>query len=200
MHRLAVGFLATLLLGCLASPLAADSLTLTLDPTATTIELGFGATLHSVAGTLEVREGKIDFDPATGQANGRIVIDATSAWTGIGRRDRKMHNKILESQKYPDMVFTVERISGSLNPEGRSEIELHGILDMHGVQRPVDLLATANAKDDRVNAVGRMTIPYLEWGMADPSFFILRVEKEVRIVVKASGHLSTATPATASVH
>ena len=44
---------------------------------------------------------------------------------------------------------------------------------------------------DRVTAVGRVTIPYLEWGMADPSAFVLRVEKEVHVEVKAAGTLSS---------
>ncbi|HEX3528349.1 MAG TPA: YceI family protein [Thermoanaerobaculia bacterium] len=174
-----------------ALPLAAETLTFTLDPAATTIELGFGATLHSVAGTLRVQEGAIHFDPATGQATGRIVIDATSAETGVKRRDKKMHEKILESPKFPLMVFTVERISGTLNRAGRSEIELHGTLDMHGVQRPMDLVVTAKADGAKVAAVGHVTIPYLKWGMADPSFFILRVDKEVHVQIKANGSLTS---------
>ena len=48
------------------------------------------------------------------------------------------------------MVFTVERISGTLNQAGRSDIELHGTLDMHGVQRPMDLVAIARAAGDNV--------------------------------------------------
>jgi polyisoprenoid-binding protein YceI len=180
---------------CLALPLAAEKLTFELDPAATTIEIGFGATLHSVEGTLRVKEGKIDLDPETGRASGRIVIDATSAETGNRRRDRKMHEKILESPKYAEMVFTVERVSGTLNRAGRSEIEIHGILDMHGIQRPMDLVATAKADGERVTAVGRVIIPYREWGIPDPSFFILRVEKEVHVEVKASGRLTAGPPA-----
>jgi len=183
------------LCGLFTLPLAAETMTFTLDPAATTIELGFGATFHSVAGTLHVKEGTIHLDSATGQASGRIVIDATSAETGVVRRDKKMHEKILESVKFPEMVFTVERVSGMLNRTGRSEIELHGTLDMHGVKRPMDLVVTAKADGDKVTAVGRVTIPYLKWGMADPSFFILRVEKEVHVQVKAAGRLSAATPA-----
>jgi polyisoprenoid-binding protein YceI len=188
-------FLAALLFGAVALPLAAEPLTFTLDPASSTLEIGFGATLHSVAGSLRVKEGRITFDPATGQAGGRIVIDATSATTGVGRRDKKMHEKILESPKFPEMVFTVERISGSLNRVGRSDIELHGTLDMHGVQRPMDLVVIARAAGDKISAVGRVSIPYRDWGIADPSFFILRVEKQVRVVVKATGRLSAATPA-----
>jgi polyisoprenoid-binding protein YceI len=179
----------------LSRPLAAEPLTFTLDPASSTLEIGFGATLHSVAGSLRVKEGKVTFDPATGQASGRIVIDATSATTGVGRRDKKMHEKILESPKFPEMVFTVERVSGTLNRAGRSDIELHGTLDMHGVQRPMDLVVIARAAGDKISAVGRVTLPYRDWGMADPSFFILRVEKQVHVVVKASGRLSASTPA-----
>jgi polyisoprenoid-binding protein YceI len=195
MHRKNPFFavLSVLSLLSIARPLAAATLTFTLDPEATTIEFGFGATLHSVEGSLRAKEGKIEFDPETGQASGRIVLDATSAKTGNSRRDAKMHEKILESSKYPEMIYTVERISGTLNRSGRSDIELHGTLDMHGVRRPMDLVGTVKAdgdQGDRIAAVGRVTIPYLEWGMLDPSVFILRVEKEVHVEVRATGHLS----------
>ena len=179
-------------------PLAAEMLTFELDPTATRVEIGFGATLHHVDGSLRVKEGQIRFDPETGQASGRIVIDATSATTGVVRRDRKMHEKILESAKYPDIVFTVERMSGAIHRTGRSDMEIHGTLDMHGVQKPVDVLATAVVDGDRVKATGHLTVPYREWGMADPSFFILRVEKEVHVQLKVTGRLTGAPPPAAT--
>jgi len=189
--RKTIWLLTVLCFGLFALPLAAEPFTFTLDPAATTIELGFGATLHTVAGSLHVKEGTVHFDPATGQASGRIVLDAGSAETGVARRDKKMHQKILESPKFPEMVFTIERVSGSMNLAGRSDIELHGTLDMHGVRRPMDLVASIKTAGDKVAAVGRVIIPYLEWGMADPSFFILRVEKEVHVEVKASGRLTS---------
>jgi len=176
-------------------PLAAETLTFTLDPAATTIELHFGATMHSVDGTLRAKEGTIELDPSSGHATGRIVLDATSAQTGNARRDQKMHNKILESPKYPEMVFTIERVSGTVNPAGRSELELHGSLDMHGARHPIDLVATARAEGERITATGRVTIPYLDWGMEDPSFLVLRVEKQVHVEIKAVGHLTSVKPA-----
>jgi polyisoprenoid-binding protein YceI len=190
-----VAVLAVLTVLFVLSPLSADTLTFTLDPAATTIELHFGATLHSVDGTLRAKQGTVELDPATGQASGRIVLDATSAQTGNGRRDQKMHAKILESAKYPEMVFTVERVSGVINLAGRSELELHGSLDMHGVKRPIDVVATAKTEGNRVTATGRVTIPYLEWGIADPSFFVLRVEKEVHVEIKAAGRLASSSAA-----
>ena len=174
----------------LASPLAAQTKTLHLDPAKTSIEFTFGATLHTVRGSLRAREGAIRFDPATGAAEGSVVLDATSATTGNARRDGKMHEKILESRRFPDMVFTVERISGAMKEAGRNDIQLHGILEMHGTRRPIELPATALVDGDRVTATGSIDIPYLEWGLADPSFFILRVAKKVHVEVKASGRLS----------
>ena len=185
-----VCFVLALSLVLPALPASAQMKTFQLDPEKTTVEFTFGATLHTVRGSLQAKEGTIRFDPATGAAEGRVILDAASATTGNSRRDRKMHEKILESRRFPEMVFTVERISGTMNPAGRSEVQLHGTLEMHGTRRPIALPAIALADGDRVTATGFLDIPYLEWGLADPSFFILRVAKQVHVEVKASGRLS----------
>ena len=175
-----------------APPLAAETWVFELDPEATTLRFHFGATLHSVHGSLRATEGRIELDPESGRASGRIVLDATSAETGNARRDEKMHEKILESARYPEMVYTVRRVTGSLHPAGRSELQLHGDLEMHGVTRPLDVLATADAAAGRVTAEGRLTLPYLDWEMVDPSFFVLRVEKQVHVELRAVGTLDVA--------
>lgn len=174
-----------------ASVLAAEPATFELDIAATTIEFTFGATLHTVDGTLRAKEGKVYIHPETGAVSGRIVIDATSAKTGNDRRDRKMHEKVLESQRYPEMVFEIERLSGKLNPLGQSEIELHGTLEMHGTRRPIALPATVMTTDGKtVTGTATLILSYQDWGIADPSVFLLRVEKEVHVTLKAVGRIS----------
>jgi len=190
-RRIALSFVSAL---AFASVLSAEQVTFELDPAATVIEFTFGATLHTVDGTIRAKEGTIHVDSETGTASGRIVIDATSAKTGNARRDRKMHAKILESQRYPEMIFEIERLSGKLNPIGQSEIELHGTLEMHGTRLPIALPATVMTTDGKtVTGTGTLILSYLKWGLADPSFFILRVEKEVRVTVKAAGKISEVT-------
>jgi polyisoprenoid-binding protein YceI len=137
-----------------------------------------------------VPAGKIQLDVPTGKASGEIVLDLTTASTGNSRRDRKMQEKILETTRYPQAVLHLERVDGELHREGRSELQLHGTLDFHGASHPVALPAIANAKGDRVTATGMLIIPYVQWGLKDPSFFILRVEKEVRIQVRAVERVS----------
>jgi len=175
----------------LALPLSAETLTFQLDPAKTTVQFTFGATLHTVRGTLRAKEGTIRFDPDTGSAEGWVVLDATSAQTGNSRRDGKMHEKILESRRFPDITFDVDRISGTLHKGGRSDIQLRGTLDWHGTRRPLDLPATVTVNGDQITARGVVTIRYMEWGLPDPSFFLLRVAKEVRVEVKTSGRLQS---------
>jgi polyisoprenoid-binding protein YceI len=193
-RRIIWSLAAALCLSLSPLPLAAEPLTFELDPAASRAELSFNATLHTVDGTLRTKSGQVRLDTETGTAQGRLVLDATSADTGNSRRDGKMHEKILESGRFPEIVFEVDRISGALNRAGRSDILLHGMLEMHGVRKPAVLPATVLIEGDRVDATARLTVPYMEWGLADPSFFVLRVAKEVRVVIHAIGRLVAESP------
>jgi hypothetical protein len=44
--------------------------------------------------------------------------------------------------------------------------------------------------DGQCVAKGSFTIPYVEWGMKDPSFFTLKEAKEVKISLTFNGTLS----------
>ena len=48
----------------------------------------------------------------------------------------------------------------------------------------------ATSDGTQVRGTGTMIVPYLDWGLKDPSFFLLRVEKEVRVTIHAVGRLS----------
>jgi len=183
-------------LSCLAPALAlacataaADTAVLQLDPQATRVSFHFGATFKGVRGSLAMREGQITLRPESGVAGGRIVLDLGSAETGVVRRDRKMREKILETQTYPLATFYPERIDGRLPREGSSDIQIHGRLDFHGASHEIGIVSTATAHGDRVTANGFFTIPYISWGLRDPSFFILRVAKEVQVEIQAVGRL-----------
>jgi len=189
MRRSRTLFLVGLLLAASAS---AEPLVLELDPNQTRVEFGFGATLHSVSGSLRLEHGRLEIDPVTGAASGEIVLDAKSAKTGVARRDEKMHQEILESATFPKVTYTLERIDGAVHRTGRSEIQLHGTLELHGVRLPAAIVAVATVDGDKVTATGTFTVPYREWGMKDPSVFVLRVEKEVHIQIKAVGVLKPA--------
>jgi polyisoprenoid-binding protein YceI len=179
-----------------AAPLAAAPRLLELDGARTSIEVRFGATLQNVRGRLGPVAGTVEFDDQTGNpAGGAIVVDLLEADTGVARRNRKMHEKILETQRYPRAVFSLERIDlpSPLRP-GRNTLQLHGVLDLHGSRHALSLPVVAIVEGEEVTATGFTTIPYVEWGLRDPSYLLLRVAKEVRVDVKATGRLKTPPP------
>lgn len=191
-HRLlcaALGFAAVMF----AAAARGDSLVLDRSGSAVTFTLD--ATGHTVRGTLALKDGTVEFDPAGGPASGRIVIDATAAATGSSGRDKTMHKEVLESEKYPEFVFLPERLDGAVARDGQSQAVLVGRLEIHGVVKPVSLPASITVVGDRVEATASLTIPFVAWGMHDPSVLFLRVAKEVVVDLAIKGRwVSEETP------
>lgn len=180
---------AALAAAILALPAAAEELTVRLDPEKTRVSFTLGATLHSVKGAARLASGEVRFDPESGEASGRVVVDAKSADTGNDGRDADMHGKVLESGRFPEVVLAVERVEGRFEREGTSRLTLHGQLSIHGKSHPVSLAAEVTAKGREVEARLAFAVPYVAWGLKDPSKFMLSVAKEVRVAVDAVGTL-----------
>lgn len=183
--------LATLTaLAALPGAARAEELVLSFDPETTHVTFDLQATGHDVEGVLYLQGGEVRFDPATGAASGEISIDATRADTGNKKRDKTMHNKVLESEEFPLMVFRPERVEGSFEPHGASELQLHGALTLHGQEHPVVLPVTVEADAGRVKARSEFPVPYVEWGLENPSFLFFKVADEVEVVVETEGTLA----------
>ena len=191
--------LAALLVGSLAaSDTAGQDLAVQLDPEQTKIAFTLGDVLHTVHGTFRLKSGTIQFNPTTGAANGLVVVDVTSGDTGNNSRDRKMHKEILESTKYPDATFTPNKVSGQFNPQGASTMEVSGIFRLHGGDHPVTLTFPVQVNGNTMTMTTHMVIPYVKWGLKNPSTFILRVSDKLDLDIKATGHMTaTGTQATA---
>jgi polyisoprenoid-binding protein YceI len=184
---------AIILLAALAAiPIQAQQHVLVLDPQASKVTFTLKATGHMVEGGLALKSGRIAFDPATGAASGEIAIDLKSAQTGNKTRDQKMHDEVLETKKHPLAVFRAEKFRGTLPASGTGQGTLDGTLSLHGTDHKMSLPAKLEVKDGRVKAVTQFEIPYVEWGLNDPSVVMLRVAKVVTVTVRAEGTLEAA--------
>lgn len=186
--------LATFLLLGVETPLAAQETSgqtvLQLDPDASKITFTLGATLHTVEGSFNVSRGVVRFDPESGEASGEIVADVTSGDTGKQGRDEDMHEKVLESNRYPQAVLTPTRVEGSLPQSGSGKVTLRGTLKLHGSTHEVSIPTQVTVQGDRVEAIGSFRIPYVDWGMKDPSKLFLSVDEHVDVTVEAVGTLA----------
>ncbi len=155
----------------------------TLDPAQTKVEFVLGDVLHTVHGTFQLTSGTLTFDAASGKASGELIVDARSGDSGSKARDKRMHANILESDKYPQITFRPDRVDGKLASEGKSQVKMHGIFSIHGADHEVTVPAAVDAADGHYNVVATFAVPYVKWGMKNPSNLILRVNDTVEITV-----------------
>jgi len=165
-----------------ATSLFGQETALELDPAQTHVDFTVGSTLHTVHGSFQLMRGNIHYDLASGTASGEIVIDAKSGQSGNDSRDKKMHKDILESQRYPEIVFIPDRVEGSL-----AEARVHGTIKIHGQDHELTLPVRAGALQEQINITTHFAIPYIQWGMKNPSTLFLRVNDKVEIEIRAVG-------------
>ena len=168
-------------------PAAAQDFAMQFDPQRTTINFTLGDVLHTVRGTFHLKQGSLRLDAPLGKLTGDIVVDATSGESGNGMRDRKMHREVLESERYPQVVFRPDRFEGVVSPQGKSSVRVHGLFTIHGSDHELMVPAEVEVSADHWTATMHFAVPYAKWGMKNPSTLFLRVNESVDIDVTAVG-------------
>ena len=108
-------------------------------------------------------------------------MDAVSGDSGSNARDSRMKKNILETDKYPDIEFRPDLVRGSMNEEGASHLDVHGTFRIHGGDHEMTLPVDVQRQNGQITIRTHFDVPYVDWGMKNPSTFVLRVDKTVRI-------------------
>ena len=173
--------------------------TLELDPSKTLIEFRLPGALHTTHGTFKLEHGTIKADLGTGEASGSIIVDARSGDSGIAARDSRMKDSVLEVQKYPEITFTPQQVTGRLGTDGQFQAKLQGVLTLHGSGHQIVMEVKGRLAGDSLIAASHFSVPYVEWGMEDPSVLLLTVAKQADIDIATAGHVVwTGEPARSS--
>jgi polyisoprenoid-binding protein YceI len=173
-----------------ASPLHAQQLAIKLTPERTRVQFTLGATMHTVHGTFQLKSGAMIFDTSSGKADGRFVVDPASGETGDSSRDARMHADVLESSRYPEIVFTASQVEGQIPLQGDFHVTVHGVLRLHGADHELHLSVRGSRTSSGITASADFVVPYVKWGMRNPSNFLLHVSQEVQIHVEATAPLT----------
>ena len=177
----------TLVFSVAAGPASAITWQVDLDPERTEVSFRLKATMHTVHGTAILASGSLVIEPETGSVRGVIVIDASSAETGKGSRDKKMHGKVLVSGDHPRIVLRPHRIEGNLTAGPNITVAVVGDLELLGASHPITIPLNIRIDGSSFTATAEFTVPYAAWGLKDPSTFVLRVAKEVTVRVTTEG-------------
>ena len=128
--------------------------------------------------------------------SGDIVVDAASGDSGSPTRDKRMTRDILQAQRFPEICFSPSRKTGSVAPSGASDLSVTGSFLIHGEAHAMTVPMQVEMSGHDVLAKGTFVVPYVEWGMKNPSNFLIKVKDTVEISLTAVGH-TTSTGANA---
>jgi polyisoprenoid-binding protein YceI len=159
--------------------------TVKLDPAGAKVEFTLSDVLHTVHGSFKVKSSTLHFDPASHKISGQIVVDATSGDSGNSSRDRRMHKEILESEQFPEITFIPTQVQGDISTSAPAHIEVAGHFSIHGQDHQVTLPVDVQPEGKQLKLSSVMVIPYVQWGMKNPSNFILHVSDKVKIDIHA---------------
>jgi polyisoprenoid-binding protein YceI len=188
-HRIA-GFLAVVLaVGSAGAQSTPSKLTLHFDPAGTRIYWTLKDVLHVVHGTFQLKGGMMTLDESTGEADGEIIVETATGESGNGSRDRRMKEDVLESKKYPEAIFHPLKVTGAVRAGQTQTITVEGTFTIHGADHPLFLQVKTTRNGNALTAKTSFVVPYVDWGMKDPSTMMLRVAKDVKIDIDAQASL-----------
>jgi len=125
--------------------------------------------------TIAIRDfsGEATWDPnAPAQSSLRLQIraDSLEVVDDIKSKDRRemertMNQEVLESAKYPAIVFEGTAISANQIGEGRYQVKVNGNLSLHGVTRSLTVPGQLSILGDMFRASGEFPLSQASYGI-----------------------------------
>jgi polyisoprenoid-binding protein YceI len=138
---------------------------------ATGLLSGFG---HNPIIAIRNFTGEVEFTPGSfANASVRLAIktDALTVIDDVKEKDRQeiesmMHNTVLETARYPEIVFQSTNITVTRIIEGRYKSRVIGDLTMHGVTRTgLWIQAQVRVEGDSIRAQGDFTLKQTDYNI-----------------------------------
>ena len=186
MKSLAVFALAVIL----APPALAQHQTFAVNPDASEIKMTLNTTHEVVNGTFHIQSGSIEFDRSNPKMSGSVAVLAGSGKTGNDSRDKKMNKDILKVDQYTTVSFAPKIYTGTIAPRGASTIQVSGVFTLLGTAHDLTIPMQIHIDGSKAIAKGQFVVPYVQWGLKNPSFLIWKAENNVGIDLDLAGQIS----------
>jgi polyisoprenoid-binding protein YceI len=160
-----------------------------IDPAHSSVTFTLPDVLHTVHGTFDVRPGNISFNRASGRMEGHVSVNAASGTSGNKVRDERMAKDELRAKTFPVVSFAPAQLYGLVPTSGDATVMVHGVFTLLGQDHPLQVPFKVHVQGQACTATGDFNVPYVSWGLKDPSTFLLKVAKEVKIQVLLQGEL-----------
>ena len=161
-----------------------------INPDASTVAFTLSSTHEITNGTFHVSKGLVNFDAASPNLSGLIDVSAATGNTGNASRDKKMLNDVLQTSQFADVTFVPQTYTGTLALTGDSTLQVTGIFTLHGTPHTLTVPMQLHIDGNKLTAKTTFKVPYVEWGLKDPSWFVFKVAKEVDVNLTLVGFLA----------
>jgi polyisoprenoid-binding protein YceI len=174
----------------LPSSTLAQHQTFTADPDASEVKMTLNTTHEVVNGTFHIQSGSIEFDRSNPKMSGSVIVLAGSGKTGNNSRDKKMNKDILEVDRFTTVSFAPKAYTGTIASSGDSTIQVSGTFTLLGTAHDLTIPLQIHLEGSKATAKAHFIVPYVQWGLKDPSFMFWKAEHDVTIDLDLVGQLS----------
>jgi hypothetical protein len=182
---------AVLALAVILAPAAlAQHQTFAVNPDASEVKMTLNTTHEVVNGTFHIQSGSIEFDHSAPKMSGSVAVLAGSGKTGNDRRDQKMNKDILKVDQYTTVSFAPKTYSGTIAPSGDSTIQVSGVFILLGNPHDLTIPMQIHMDGSKATARAQFVVPYVQWGLKNPSFMFWKAENNVAIDLNLVGQVS----------
>jgi YceI-like domain len=164
--------------------------TFAVNPDTSEVKMTLKTNHEVVNGTFHVQSGSIEFDRSAQTISGSVVVTAGSGKTGNDSRDKKMDKDILKVGQYTTVSFAPKTYTGTISPSGDSTIQVSGVFTLLGAPHDLTIPMQVHMDGSKVTAKAQFIIPYVQWGLKNPSFMIWKAENDVAIDLNLVGQAS----------
>jgi polyisoprenoid-binding protein YceI len=182
---------AVLALAVILAPAAlAQHQTFAVNPDASEVKMTLKTTHELVNGAFHIQSGSVEFDRSTPTMSGSVVVLAGSGETGNGSRDKRMKKLVLQVEQHATVSFEPKSYAGVVAPSGDSTIQVTGIFTLLGTPHEITIPMLVHLEGTTATAKAHFVLPYIQWGLKDPSFLFWKADKDVAIDLFLTGQLS----------
>lgn len=182
---------AVLALAVLLGPAALAQLqTFTVNPDASEVKIKLNTTHEVVEGMFHLQSGSIEFDRSNPKMSGVVAVLAGSGKTGNDSRDKKMNRDILKVGQYKIVSFMPNNYTGTIATSGDSTIQVSGVFALLGNPHDLTIPMQVHMDGSKATVKAHFVVPYVQWGLKNPSFLFWKAENDVAIDLNLVGQIS----------
>jgi hypothetical protein len=174
----------------LASAALAQHQTFAVNPDTSEVRITLNTTHEVVHGTFHIQSGSIEFGHNNSKMSGLVVVLAGSGKTGNDSRDKKMNKDILKVDQYTTVSFAPKTCIGTIAASGDSTIQVSGVFTLLGNPHNLTIPMQIHMDGSKTTARAHFVVPYVQWGLKNPSFMFWKAENDVAVDLNLVGHIS----------